>query len=269
MIESPAVQALLNNKFLKAVKENIAPDKSAITIHPIFGAVRTEAQMRVFMEHHVFAVYDFMCLLKELQSRLTCVSTPWVPKSEKLVRRFINHMVLEEETDEDGQGGYASHLEMYQAAMEECGADTEPIDDLLYALERGGDFESALDSSGAPEPSKEFNRTTWGIIMSGKIHCVAAAFTFGREDPIPNMFRSFLKGLGEHYRTGYPLLRYYLDRHIHLDEDFHNPMAQLLVARLCVDNREMWQEAEETARTAIAARKKLWDGTLAAIKAAG
>jgi hypothetical protein len=237
---SPVVQALLNNKFLKATKDNIVPLKNGITSHEIFGAVSTIGQMRVFMEHHIFAVYDFMCLLKELQNKLTCTTSPWVPKSEKLVRRFINHMVLEEETDEDGQGGYASHLEMYQGAIESC---------------------------GAPEPAKEFNRVTWGIIQSGKIHCVAAAFTFGREDPIPNMFRSFLKGLGEHYKGEFPLLRYYLDRHIHLDEDFHNPMAQLLVTRLCVDNRELWQEAEDTAKAAITARKNLWDGALKAIKA--
>jgi hypothetical protein len=267
MKDKALLESLLTNRFLAPVKKDLIKYKKDVIEHPVFSSVSTLEQLRIFMEHHVFAVYDFMCVLKELQGRITCTTSPWLPKSDKMVRRFVNHMVLEEETDEDGQGGYGSHLEMYVSAMEECGADTGPIKKMLELLKKGTPFLQAVEDCGSPLPSKEFNRATWEIIETDRTHCIASAFTFGREDPIPNMFRMFLKGLGEHYKGEFKLLRYYLDRHIHLDEDFHNPMAQLMVINLCGEDPILWWQVQKTAMLAIEARKKLWDGTLKAVQA--
>ena len=41
--------------------------------HKIYEIVKGEQIMKIFMESHVFAVWDFMLLLKNLQNKLTCV----------------------------------------------------------------------------------------------------------------------------------------------------------------------------------------------------
>ena len=80
------------------------------------------------MEYHVYAVWDFMSLLKALQIELTCTTLPWKPVGDTKIRRLINSIVLEEESDVDADGNPSSHYEMYLDAMIECGADTKKIE---------------------------------------------------------------------------------------------------------------------------------------------
>ncbi|MDW4904817.1 DUF3050 domain-containing protein [Streptomyces sp. ADMS] len=139
------------------------------------------------MEHHVFAVWDFMSLLKSLQRELTCVDAPWVPRGSEVSRRLINDVVLVEEGDELN-GGFTSHFELYGAGMGEAAADTSRIDTFVALVGEGREVSSALRVAQVSGPAAEFGRTTFEIIGERPLHCRAAAFAFSREDLIPDMF---------------------------------------------------------------------------------
>jgi hypothetical protein len=64
-----------------------------------------------------------------------------------------------------------------------------------------------------------------------------------------------------------PVFHYYLNRHVHLDEDFHAPLSLRLLNQLCGDDDQKTEEAIDAARQAIQARIEFWDGVLEAIEA--
>jgi Protein of unknown function (DUF3050) len=234
--------------------------------HPLYGMIDSLTNLRIFMEYHVFAVWDFMSLLKSLQRSQTSVEIPWCPRPNPTTTRFINEIVLCEESDEDGAGGYTSHFELYRSAMKECGASTAKIDDLVEQVGKGVDISQALVSCGADASVAEFVQSTWWFIKSDRPHRVAAAFTLGREDVLPGIFRSCVVSLGRELETGLPKLRYYLERHIELDEDRHAPMAIKVMHELCGNDRKRWEEASEAVQKALRARIALWDGIVSAIR---
>ena len=247
---------------LDRLQESLRPLREQLVKHQIYHQMETPDDLHVFMEHHVFAVWDFMSLLKALQRRLTSVTIPWMPQGDPNARRLINEIVLDEESDDDGEGGYISHFELYHAAMVQCGADTSSIDDFLRRLRRSEPVHVALEQARVPEVARVFVAKTWGIIDSGSAHSIAAAFTFGREDLIPDMFRALVLDLDKRFPNQLRLLRYYLDRHIHLDEEHHTPLARRMVDSLCGTDHKRWREAEEAARSALGARIALWNGVL-------
>lgn len=233
--------------------------------HPIYAAVQTLDDLRVFMQHHVYSVWDFMSLIKSLQHEVAPARWPWVPGKDASVQRFINELVLEEETDValPGEAGHTSHFVLYLAAMREIGANADiPSRYVQIAGEQG--IAAALAAGLAPAPSARFNRTTFDFIASGKPHTVAAALALGREHVIPSMFRAFLARMAVTEAQA-PSFHYYLNRHVHLDEDFHAPMSLRLLAALCDGDAARWREAEAAAEAAVAARLQFWDGVLAAL----
>jgi hypothetical protein len=234
--------------------------------HPIYAAVQTLADLRMFMAHHVHSVWDFMSLIKYLQHAVAPARWPWTPGADPTVQRFINELVLEEETDAaaPGQPGeFASHFQLYLGAMREIGADAERPERFV-ALVREQGLEAALASGLVPGPALAFTRVTFGFIDSGKPHAVAAALALGREHVIPSMFRAFLARMAVGEREA-PTFHYYLKRHIHLDEDFHAPLSLRLLEGLCAGDPGRIAEAEQAARQAIEARIRFWDGVLAAL----
>ncbi len=247
---------------LDRLRESLRPLREQLVKHPIYHQMETPDDLRVFMEHHVFAVWDFMSLLKALQRRLTSVTVPWVPQGDPNARRLINEIVLDEESDDDGEGGYISHFELYHAAMDQCGADTSRIDDFLGRLQRTEPVHAALQQARVPDAARVFVGKTWSIIDSGSAHSIAAAFTFGREDLIPDMFRALVQDLDNRFPNQLHLLRQYLERHIHLDEEHHTPLARQMVATLCGSDQKSWREAEEAAMVALRARIALWNGVV-------
>lgn len=249
---------MLNDAFIDA-------QRIRLEAHPIYAAVRTSDDLRVFMQHHVYSVWDFMSLIKYLQNEVAPARWPWVPHGDASVQRFINELVLEEETDIalPGQEGHTSHFMLYLTAMKEIGADAEtPAHFVGIVGERG--IEAALASGLIPAPSAEFTRATFGFLAGGRPHEVAAALALGREHVIPSMFRAFLTRMAVTEAQA-PSFHYYLNRHVHLDEDFHAPLSLRLLAALCGEAPETWREAEAAAAAAVEARIRFWDGVLAAL----
>lgn len=252
--------------------DTLKPSLEAVESHPLFGAVQTEAQLRTFMEHHVFPVWDFMSLLKFLQAELAPATWPWMPRplAQGDLVRLINDIVTGEESDKlpkshRSESTHASHFDLYLMAMREVGADTAPITGFLEIVRTQG-LDAALEAPMVPEPSRAFMRDTFALLREGKAHCVAASFSFGRENVIPGMFNSLLAKLciGEDRA---PIFHYYLKRHAELDGDEHGPAALRLVATLCGEDPARLAEAVEAAKAALASRARLWDRVLATLEA--
>lgn len=249
---------MLNDDYIQSLR-------TRLEAHPIYAAVASADDLRVFMQHHVYSVWDFMSLIKYLQHQVAPARWPWTPSRDPSVQRFINELVLEEETDValPGQGGHTSHFALYLAAMREIDADTETPERFVQLAGEAG-IDAALAANLAPAPSAAFTRTTFDFISSDKPHAVAAALALGREHVIPSMFRAFLARMAVTEAEA-PSFHYYLNRHVHLDEDFHAPLSLRLLAALCGDDAGKWHEARAAAESAVNARLKFWDGVLAAL----
>ncbi len=252
---------------------DIAELKAQLETHPLYARVRTLDDLRGFMQHHAYAVWDFMSLLKFLQREIAPAHTPWLPAKNPdsmAMQRFINEIVLAEESDEglpdaDGKPTYISHFELYLGAMEEVGANTRPVRAFVRAVKKHG-IETALLRKDIPEPARRFMHTTFDLLASGKPHVVAAAFALGREQIIPSMFRALLADM-QISKEQAPLFHYYLERHVHLDDEFHGPLSLKLLEQVCCSTRKKRCGTEKAARRAIRARIALWDGVLSALPA--
>jgi len=251
--------------FPDPISSAIEPLRTSLREHPLYPRLQTLENLQVFMEHHVFAVWDFMSLLKTLQRRLTCVNVPWVPQGEPAVRALINEIVLGEESDRSPDGRPNSHFELYLEAMHEAGATTTAMDEFICLLCDGVEVEAALAKVRAPECVRDFLAGTFQIIREGKIHAVAAAFTYGREDLIPSMFGELVGSLNTQFPGKVETLRYYLERHIQLDGDEHGELGRQMVASLCGNDPLRWEEAREAAVRVLEQRLALWDGITAAV----
>jgi hypothetical protein len=245
---------------LQQLQDRLTPLKAALLNHPLYSEIDRLEALRLFMEHHVFAVWDFMSLLKALQRRLCWVEVPWLPAADPTGARLVNEIVLAEESDEDGQGGFASHFELYHRAMTCCEANTACIDGFLGELRRGKSVAAALESPGVPECACRFVRQTFGFIEGGNLCTIASAFTFGREDLLPAVFQRIVDELNVEVGGGLEDFKYYLHRHIGLDEKEHGPMAGRLLLSLCGSDEDRWQAAEQAAVDCLEARRELWDG---------
>ena len=239
----------MNPKIVE-INKAIEPYRNDIVNHRLYKSLNNIQDIAVLMQHHVYAVWDFMSLLKALQSILTCTSSPWKPVGETQIRRLINSIVLEEESDINIDGNPASHYEMYLDAMKQCGADTNPIEN----------FVSNVSDGKIPFVKKgvdDFLKSTFDVISTNDAHKIASAFTFGREDLIPDMFTAIVK----EYNSDNKLDKfvYYLERHIELDGGEHGALALELITNLCGNDETKWKEVEDVAITSLIARKKLWD----------
>jgi len=254
-LHSPAA-----NKLLSAVEGHRAKLKS----HPLYASIQTVPQLQTFMKSHCFAVWDFMSLLKELQRRVTCVDTLWIPKPNTGSIRLVNEIVTGEESDENMAGAseeekYISHYELYLRAMREMGASTTEMESFVEKIRQGVPFPVALQQTDIPEHTKKFVANTIGV-LNMPTHVIASYFQFGREDPIPEMFQTILSNLEANKIKGnLECFKLYLQRHIQLDGEEHGPAGLKLVLALTKSQEEM-DEVVKYAKLAIESRLHFWDG---------
>ena len=224
-------------------------------------AITSIAGLRLFMEHHVFTVWDFMLLLKTLQQHLAPSGVPWVPPTHPEISGLVNSLVSEEECDllPENLGGplHLSHFAIYRRAMVEIDANTAVIDAVLQQASRG-DLAGAVRHRGIPPPSARFLRTTQELISSGELHALAAAFAYGRELLVPDLFRGLLDRLTV-LELPCPTLRWYLERHIVLDGDSHGPLAETMVLTLAGNDPAAHQTVQTVRRQVLADRSAFWD----------
>jgi len=248
------------NEHINKLKQKIEPLRQEIINHKLYSEIKDINDLKVFMEFHVYAVWDFMSLLKTLQGNLTCTTVPWFPKGSANTRHLINEIVVGEESDIDLNGIRKSHFELYLDAMQQCGANTSEIKTFIEILKNTNDFNSAFSASQTPKEAKDFVNFTFKIIGSKKEYLQAAIFTFGREDLIPGMFMSIVNDIHKNFPDSISIFKYYLERHIEVDGDHHSHLALQMTSSLCGEDEQFWGEALQATIESLKKRIELWDG---------
>lgn len=250
----------------------LATLKGELLAHPLFAAVRTLDHLRLFMQSHVYAVWDFMSLVKRLQNHFAPTTVPWLPPRDPLAARLINEITLGEESDHDHQGQFASHFQLYLGAMREIGADSTSVEAFVTALSQGplpvpdAHLRSILDLSRAPQGVADFVSQTLDLAQHGSIEAVMGSFFYGREDVVPLLFEKLLAQWSIS-RASVPTFAYYLDRHIQLDRDEHGPLAQALIDRWVGHDSARRERLLQAACASLQARIRLWDRVLMRLQA--
>ncbi|WP_276483062.1 DUF3050 domain-containing protein [Paraflavitalea pollutisoli] len=247
------------SKYIDRLQRDIEPLRQQLIQHPVYAATNNVDRLRIFLEHHVFAVWDFMSLLKSLQRNLTSVELPWIPVGSPETRYLINEIVLGEESDVDQEGRRTSHFELYLKAMAEAGCRLAVIDGFIDKLKGRQPVTASLQNSGVPQAAARFVEGTFAVIHANQPATQAAVFTFGREDLIPGMFISFVTELNKQTGNQFKTLKYYLERHIEVDGEHHSQLAFQMTEELHGEDEQMWQTSTEAVKLALQQRIELWD----------
>lgn len=251
---------------IEKIQTALDPIRKQIVNHEAYKAIHDLEDLKLFMEHHIYAVWDFMSLLKSLQNLLTCTQVPWVPQGNPQARYLINEIVCGEESDiAYGKPGHLSHFELYVEAMEQIGASTVGIEQVLAALGRGVHIQDVLQMEVIPVHARDFLNFTFEVIATQKPHVIASVFTFGREDLIPKMFHTIVQDMHTQFPEQVDVFKYYLDRHIEVDGDHHGHLAMEIITELCGDDQKKWNEVETYAVQSLELRNHLWNGVLESI----
>lgn len=253
----------MNNKHLWDLEKDIEPLLENISNHKVFVEVSSIENLKIFAEHHVYAVWDFMCLVKSLQRKLVCTEIAWYPPIDHVGCHLINEIVAEEESDITWDGRYLSHFEMYLEAMQQCGAKTTTILAFIDSIKKKEPLEMALSLHPIPKIAKYFIYDTFKIITM-EVHQIASSFTFAREGITDRMFLPILQNMQD--KESIAKFIYYFQRHIDLDAGKHSQEAKLLMMDLCGNDERKWHEAREASIYCLMSRINFLDGIYQKIK---
>lgn len=243
----------MNHQFLIEIEQKI----NELENHKLYSYIDRRERLTLFMQRHVFAVFDFMSLAKSLQGQFAPINKIWSPVIDNELSRFINEIILCEESDETPSGKIMSHFEMYCEAMQEVQADISIIANFVENI-KNENLISMLTRSEIPTSSKKFMTHTFDLIFNGKIHEIAASFCFGREKAIPKMFQSLVDQMGIS-KFDAPMFHFYLQRHIEVDGGSHGQLALKMLDILCGNDEQKWIEASNAAINSLNARITFWD----------
>jgi hypothetical protein len=252
----------MNTRSLQ-LQDQISDARAKLLAHPVYAQINDINGLKNFTEFHVYAVWDFMSLLKSLQMGLTCLSLPWIPIGTANTRFLINEIVTGEESDVDEAGNRISHFELYLQAMEQMGASTSEINSLIIQLKAGKSIEDSIEEAHLPLNVKTFLKYTFEIAQNAPLHVKAAVFTFGREDLIPDMFTQILNEIYSTHPEKVSIFKYYIERHIEVDGGHHSQLALEMVAELCGEDDQKWAEATAASIKSLEVRAGLWDAIIA------
>jgi len=245
---------------LDSILEDINPKLKVLESHPLYKKINSLESLRFFMERHVYAVFDFMSLSKSIQAEFAPINKLWTPPKNKELSRFINEIILAEESDLTPDNTFMSHFEMYCIAMDEIKANNTPVQAFIHTLKDEFPFLISKELC-VPISAQNFMKDTFLLIKNGKAHEIAASFCFGREKIIPIMFKSLLEEMNID-RNKAPMFYYYLNRHIEIDGDSHGPLALKMLTILCGQDPQKWNEVKLTALNSIESRITFWDNVL-------
>ena len=138
------------------IQDKIAKQRNNLLNHRLYSKIKNISDLQSFTENHVFAVWDFMSLLKALQIKLTCTKTPWIPNQNSQTAYLINEIVIAEETDINQLGERKSHYELYIDAMTDIGANIKIPNEIVHKLASSDDIFKSIDNLKIHKNIKEF-----------------------------------------------------------------------------------------------------------------
>ena len=244
---------------VERINNSIFNYRKELLNHSLYSKIKDIEDLRNFTKIHVFAVWDFMSLLKALQNLLTTTKIPWTPNEDSASARLINQIIVDEESDLNYNGTPKSHFEMYLEAMEEIQANTESIKNFLNDKTKLEDIKKHIKNYNIDPYIKSFLNFSFQTIEGWKSHEIAAAFTFGREEIIPDMFLEIIEQTEKSNKLSFKKINYYLQRHIDLDGDEHGPLAHEMIIGLCKNDPRKWEEVIKVSKDALKERIQLWD----------
>lgn len=257
---------------LTAMQAHLQPWVERITHHPLPHTMTNYKALQMFLHHHVFAVWDFFCLLKALYRELACTDILWQPPLEPYGAHLLHGILGEEEGDTDLTGTPLSHFEWYLHAMNACGANTATINNFIKRLNitpltttTTPDMAyqrvcAALDHPSVPKGAQAFVTQTFKSITQ-PLPALAGAFVFGREGITADLFAPIISRIQTFPQKTYNpevLIRYF-QRHVNLDTQNHFPKAFEMLNRFCQNDSSQWQCAQEGAEQALQARLRFLD----------
>ena len=241
---------------LNTIKNELQPYYHSLHTHSLYQMLDTKQGVETFMEHHIYCVWDFMNLLKALQSHFTCTTIPWKPTHSPKLSRLINEIVLEEESDiiEDKE---TSHFMYYHHALETINPSIDHVSSFIAALQSKKDYHTIITQPFIPKASQTFLKTTYALTHSSILE-IAAAFTFGREALVPSLFEPIVSTLKQQQNSLLDPFISYLERHIELDGDHHAGLAYEMITLLATTN-DQWDLVKKTAINVLNARHTFWN----------